>query len=109
MTEDAHFKWSSEPLCICLYLGLNPRPLSSSVLPARPQWQILGSKILCNFQKFQIESIISVIKEVMFSVYSVVCLFVCLQLNQHYFSFLYGKRPTKERRDESLEKIRIVL
>ena len=23
------FKWSSEPLCICLYLGLNPRPLSS--------------------------------------------------------------------------------
>ena len=22
MTEDRHFKWSSEPLCICLYLGL---------------------------------------------------------------------------------------
>ena len=24
MTEVRHFKWSSEPLCICLYLGLNP-------------------------------------------------------------------------------------
>ena len=23
------FKWSSEPLCVCLYLGLNPRPLCS--------------------------------------------------------------------------------
>ena len=25
MTEDSHFKWSSKPLCICLYLGLNSR------------------------------------------------------------------------------------
>ena len=24
MTEDRNFKWSSEPLCICLCLGLNP-------------------------------------------------------------------------------------
>ena len=24
MTHDYHFKWSSDPLCICLYLGLNP-------------------------------------------------------------------------------------
>ena len=30
MIEDCHFKWSSEPLCICLYLDLNPR----SVLPS---------------------------------------------------------------------------
>ena len=22
MTEDRHFKWSSEPLCICQYLGM---------------------------------------------------------------------------------------
>ena len=27
MKEDHHFKWSSDPLCICLYLGLNSRPL----------------------------------------------------------------------------------
>ena len=42
MTEDCHFKSSPEPLCIPLYLGLNPRPLSSyvSVLPTSPQWQI---------------------------------------------------------------------
>ena len=26
MTGDGHFKWSSEPLYICLYLGLNPCP-----------------------------------------------------------------------------------
>ena len=43
MTEDGHFKWSSEPLCICLYLGLNPRPQCSwgSVLPTSSQWQML--------------------------------------------------------------------
>ena len=42
MTEDHHFKWSSGSLCICLYLGLYPRPLWSyaSVLPARPQRQM---------------------------------------------------------------------
>ena len=42
MTEYHHVKWSSEPLCISLYLGLNPHPLSSktSVLPARQQWQM---------------------------------------------------------------------
>ena len=43
MTEKRYFKWSSEPLyiCICLYLGLNPCPLCSqaSVLPTRPQCQ----------------------------------------------------------------------
>ena len=28
--RDRHFKWvTSEPLCICLYLGLSPRPLCS--------------------------------------------------------------------------------
>ena len=32
MTEDRHYKWSSEPLCICLYLGLNPRPLCSRLI-----------------------------------------------------------------------------
>ena len=33
-------KWSSEPLCICLYPGLNLGPLYSkaSVLSTRPQW-----------------------------------------------------------------------
>ena len=31
MTEDHHFKWSSEAVCIRLYLGLNPRPLCSKV------------------------------------------------------------------------------
>ena len=42
MTENRHFKWSSEPQCICLYLGLNLCPLCSyvSVLPTRPQWQM---------------------------------------------------------------------
>ena len=42
MTEEHHFNSSSKPLCICLYLGLNPLPLCShaSVLPNRPQWQI---------------------------------------------------------------------
>ena len=24
---NSHFKWSSKPLCICLYLSMNPRPL----------------------------------------------------------------------------------
>ena len=50
MTEDLHFKWSSEPLCICLYLGLSPRPLCSKagVLPTRPQWQVLKEVSILN-------------------------------------------------------------
>ena len=47
MTEERLFKWSSKLLCICLYLGLNPRPLCSraSVLPTRPQCQILRRQV----------------------------------------------------------------
>ena len=37
MTEDRCFKWSSESLCFCLYLGLNPGVL---YVPTRPEWQI---------------------------------------------------------------------
>ena len=33
MTEDRHFKWSSEPLCIYLYLGLNIGFLDADPLP----------------------------------------------------------------------------
>ena len=42
MTDDRHLKWSFEPLCICLYPGLNLGPLyyKGGVLPTRPQWQM---------------------------------------------------------------------
>ena len=46
--KDRHFKWSSKPLCIGLYLGLNPRPLCSkaSVIPTRPQYVwLLGASL----------------------------------------------------------------
>ena len=48
MTEDRHFKWSYEPLCFCLYLGLNPHPLCSwaSVLTTRPQWQMRSFELI---------------------------------------------------------------
>ena len=31
MKEDRYFKWPSKPLCICLYLDLNPRPLIQEI------------------------------------------------------------------------------
>ena len=47
MTKESSYKWPSEPLCICLYLGLNPHPLCSqaSVLPTGPKWQLLADLV----------------------------------------------------------------
>ena len=41
-TKDYHLEGSSESLCFCLYLALNPDPLHTwgSLLPVRPPWQI---------------------------------------------------------------------
>ena len=48
MTEDRHFKWSPDPQCIWLYIGLNPGLLCSkvSVLPLDHSWCACSGYIL---------------------------------------------------------------